>query len=563
MPFDGFFTHAMVHELNQTLQGGRVSKVNQPYPAEMVMVIRANRHNYSLLISANPSYPRIQITQIPYQNPAVPSNFAMTMRKYLEGALVKEVAQIENDRIVKLTFSTLDELGDPLELVMMVEIMARHSNVTLVNAKTGKIIDAIKHVGSDVNRVRLLLPGAAFIMPPKQPRFNPYLPNQIYSDLVRELKDDPIQLAKKLQASYQGLAPETASELAAELLASDSLPSAYQTFLRHFEAPQPVLITNEKNKTSFAAFTPINTVDLKVQSFATLSELLDAYYVNKAQSDRTKELAGQVLKVVHNELKKDQRKMKKFQKELADAADADRYRIRGELLTTWLHQVPRGAQSVELPNFYDENRPLKITLQPDLSPSRNAQKYFTRYNKLKASVKYVNEQMAITQKEIDYFETILSQIDLANPSDVQEIRLELQQQGYIKAKHKKGKKQRKIPVSKPEVFHAADGTVILVGKNNLQNDRLSFKTANKNEIWLHVKDMPGSHVVIRDSNPSKETILQAAQLAAWFSKGRDSAHVSVDYLPVKNLHKPSGAKPGFVTFRGQKTLSVTPKKLPN
>ena len=244
MPFDGFFTHAMVHELNQTLQGGRVSKVNQPYPAEMVMVIRANRHNYSLLISANPSYPRIQITQIPYQNPAVPSNFAMTMRKYLEGALVKEVSQIENDRIIKLTFSTLDELGDPLELVMMVEIMARHSNVTLVNAKTGKIIDAIKHVGSDVNRVRLLLPGATFIMPPKQARFNPYLPNQIYSDLARDLKNDSAQLAKELQQSYQGLAPETAKEMAAELLASDNLPSAYQSFLRHFENPTPVLITN-------------------------------------------------------------------------------------------------------------------------------------------------------------------------------------------------------------------------------------------------------------------------------------------------------------------------------
>ncbi|MDF9445241.1 NFACT family protein, partial [Limosilactobacillus mucosae] len=345
-----------------------------------------------------------------YQNPAVPSNFAMTMRKYLEGALVKEVSQIENDRIIKLTFSTLDELGDPLELVMMVEIMARHSNVTLVNAKTGKIIDAIKHVGSDVNRVRLLLPGATFIMPPKQKRFNPYLPNQIYSDLARDLKNDSAQLAKELQQSYQGLSPETAKEMAAELLASDNLPSAYQSFLRHFENPAPVLITNEKNKTSFAAFAPINTAGLVLQSFATLSELLDAYYVNKAQSDRTKELAGQVLKVVHNELKKDQRKMKKFQKELADAADADRYRIRGELLTTWLHQVPRGAKSVELPNFYDENKPLKITLQPDLSPSRNAQKYFTRYNKLKASVKYVNEQMAITQKEIDYFETILSQI---------------------------------------------------------------------------------------------------------------------------------------------------------
>ncbi len=299
-----------------------------------------------------------------------------------------------------------------------------------------------------------------------------------------------------------------------------------------------------------------------MQHFDSLSALLDAFYANKAEQDRSKELAGQVLKVLKNELKKDRRKVKKLQQQLQDAATADQYRICGEILTTYLSKLTPGMKEIELPNFYDDNKPLKIKLAPELSPSRNAQKYFTKYNKLKTSVEYVKEQLKLTNDEIKYFENIENQIKLAAPADIQEIKLELQEQGYIKKK-KSGKKQRKVKVSAPEEFHTSDGTMVLVGKNNLQNDRLSFKIANKNEIWLHVKDIPGSHVVIRSTNPSEDTILEAAQLAAYFSKGRDSDNVPVDYLPVKRLHKPNGAKPGFVIFTGQKTLYVTPHKLSN
>lgn len=559
MSFDGFFTHAMVHELNTTLKTGRVARVSQPYPAELIMTIRAQRHNYSLLISANPTYPRIQITTVPYTNPAVPTNFTMTLRKYLDGAILENVDQVGNDRIIRLTFNTRDELGDSQRLILVSEIMARHSNISLVNEKTGKIIDTIKHVGSDQNRVRLLLPGATFVMPPKQDKANPYLPNQIYSDLVREYQD-PTELAHQLQGRYEGLGRDTANDLANRLLASDHLPTTYQEFIQHFNSPDPVIIDGKKKR--FMSFAPLNATEDTLQHFTTLSELLDSYYAQKAQQDRSKELAGQVIKVIKNELKKDRRKVKKLNKQLEDASEADKYRIRGEILTTYLGKLNHGMKEITLPNFYDENKPLKIALSPELSPSRNAQKYFTKYDKLKSSVAYVNEQLKLTNDEITYFENIQNQIDLASPSDIQEIRLELQQQGYIKNKQK-GKKRRKVRVSKPEQFHTSDGTLVLVGKNNLQNDRLSFKTANKNEIWLHVKDIPGSHVVIRDTNPSEQTILEAAQLAAYFSKGRDSDNVPVDYLPVKRLHKPNGAKPGFVTFTGQKTLYVTPKKLAN
>lgn len=559
MSFDGFFTHAIVHELNSTLKTGRVARISQPYPAELIITIRAQRHNYALLLSANPTYPRVQITEVPFTNPAVPTNFTMTMRKYLDGAILEGIDQVGNDRIIRLTFNTRDELGDSQRLVLVSEIMARHSNISLVNEKTGKIIDTIKHVGSDQNRVRLLLPGATFVMPPKQDKANPYLPNQLYSDLVRQYPD-PQELAKQLQARYEGLGRDTARDLADRLIASDHLPTTYQQFIHRFDQPEPVIIDGRKK--DFMAFPPLNAAADGLQHFATLSALLDNYYQQKAQQDRSKELAGQVIKVIKNELKKDRRKVKKLNKELDDANKADQYRTRGEILTTYLGKLKPGMDSITLPNFYDDNKPLKISLSPELSPSRNAQKYFTKYDKLKASVAHVNEQLKLANAEIDYFENIQNQIELASPADIQEIRLELQEEGYIKRKHK-GKKQRKVRASKPEQFHTSDGTTVLVGKNNLQNDRLSFKTANKNEIWLHVKDIPGSHVVIRDTNPSDETILEAAQLAAYFSKGRDSDNVPVDYLPVKRLRKPNGAKPGFVTFTGQKTLRVTPKKLNN
>lgn len=562
MAFDGFFTHAVVHELDQTLATGRVAKVNQPYPAELIMTIRAHRHNYSLLLSANPTYPRMQITQIAYQNPAVPSNFAMTMRKYLEGAILESIEQVDNDRIIKMNFKTRDELGDQQRLVLVIEIMARHSNVSLVNEKNHKIIDTIKHVGSDQNRVRLLLPGATFVMPPKQDKVNPYLPNQIYTDLVRKDLDEN-ELAKQLQARYQGLGRQSAQELARELQASSDLPTTYHTFLKQFENPDPVIYDDNNGKRQFAAFLLSNIKEEQLTHYDTLSVMLDAFYAQKAERDRSKELAGQVLKVLHNELKKDRRKVKKLKQQLEDAAKADYYRIRGEILTTYLGKLTAGMTEITLPNFYDDNKPLKIKLDPELSPSRNAQKYFTKYDKLKTSVDYVKEQLKLANDEINYLANIESQIDLASPADIQEIRLELQQQGYIKQKRQKSKKRRKVRVSKPEEFHTSNGTTVLVGKNNLQNDRLSFKIANKNDIWLHVKDIPGSHVIIRDSDPDEQTLLEAAQLAAYFSKGRNSDNVPVDYLPAKRLHKPNGAKPGFVTFTGQKTLYVTPHKLKN
>lgn len=558
MAFDGFFTHAIVHELNELLATGRVARIHQPYPAEMILVVRAQRHNYNVLISANPTYPRIQITEVPFKNPPTPTNFTMTMRKFLEGAIISSIEQVGNDRIVKINFMTRDELGDNQQLTLVTEIMARHSNISLVNQATGKIIDTIKHVGSDQNRYRTLLPGATFIMAPQQDKLNPFIANQAYAQLAHHT-NDANELVPQLQQTYQGMGRQTAATLAYELAHADNVPTAYQQFLQRFDHPTPTLVKTPAGKVDFVVYPPQNLPEAtELTSYDTLSQLLDGFYANKSQYDRTKQLASELIRVVHNELKKNKNKVKKLNRTLKETEKADDFRIRGEILTTYLHEVKPQMTSVTLPNFYDENRPLEISLSNQLTPSRNAQRYFTKYQKLKKAVSHVNEQLAITNQEIDYLENIQSQIELANPEDTKEIRLELQQQGYLRVKNNRNKKKARVQISKPEEFTATDGTTILVGKNNLQNDRLSFKIANKNDIWLHVKDIPGSHVIIRSADPTPETINEAAQLAAYFSKGRESSNVPVDYLPAKLLRKPNGSKPGFVIFEGQTTIYVTP-----
>lgn len=556
MSFDGFFTHAMVHELNDLLATGRIAKIHQPYPSEVILIIRANRHNYSVLLSANPTYPRIQITEIPFKNPKVPTKFTMTLRKYIEGSILKSIDQVDNDRIVRFNISTRDELGDEQELVLVSEIMARHSNISLVNTATNKIIDTVKHVGSDQNRYRLLLPGATFIMPPKQDKLNPFIANQEYAQLVMKT-DDQAKLAGQLQQAYQGMGTDSAQELAYQLLHTDNVANQYQSFLRSFDQVAPTLSITETQKMGFTAFRPTSLPsNTNYKSFTTLSALLDGFYADKAQQDRTKQLGGDLIRVVHNELKKNKTKVKKLEKTLLDTHKADDFRIRGEILTTYLHEIKPGMTEITLANFYDNNQPIKIDLSNQLTPSQNAQRYFTKYQKLKNAVSHVNEQLKIATAEIEYLENIQAQIEIGNPADTEEIKLELQQQGYLRARQNSRKK--KITVSKPEEFTASDGTTILVGKNNLQNDRLTFKIANKDDIWLHVKDIPGSHVVIRNSDPSEQTLLEAAKLAAYYSKGRQSANVAVDYVPIKRVKKPNGSKPGFVIFEGQSTVYVTP-----
>lgn len=549
MTFDGLFTHAMIHELNQSLQNGRVTKISQPYPNEVILTIRANRTNYPVLLSANPRYARFQITQIPYTNPAVPTNFTMMLRKYLEGAKLLEIKQLDNDRVVYFEFLTRNELGDKLPLLLSAEIMGRYSNVILINQSTNKIIDTIKHVGMDQNRYRTLLPGATYRQPPTQNKENPF--EQESNTLEKLIQKYPNRevLADSLLKQYQGISRDNALALADKLHTSNNYVQAFNDFLAMTEDPIPTM-----NGNNFSIFTD-NPNDKK---FTTSSEMLDVFYHTKANRDRVQQQGGQLLHVIRKNLQRNKKKLKKLSNELKATENADEYRIKGEVLTTYLYQIKRGMTKITLPNFYDNNKEITISLSNQLSPSQNAQKYFKKYQKLKNAVTFVNEQIELTKKEVAYLEEIQTQIELATPADLDDIKTELQQEGYIKKKQQKSKRSSRVKINKPESFIASDGTEILVGKNNLQNEKLTLHTAKKTDIWLHAKNIPGSHVIIKSNNPSDETLFEAAMLAAYFSKFRSSANVPIDYVQVKNIRKPNGSKPGFVIYEGQKTLTVTP-----
>ena len=549
MTFDGLFTHAMIHELNQTLQNGRVTKISQPYPNEVILTIRANRTNYPVLLSANPRYARFQITQIPYTNPAVPTNFTMMLRKYLEGAKLLKIKQLDNDRVVYFEFLTRNELGDKLPLLLSAEIMGRYSNVILINQSTNKIIDTIKHVGMDQNRYRTLLPGATYRQPPTQNKENPFeQDSNTFEELIQKYPNREV-LADNLLKQYQGISRDNALALADKLHSSNNFVQAFNDFLAMTEDPIPTM-----NGNSFSIFTD-NPNDKK---FTTLSEMLDVFYHTKANRDRVQQQGGQLLHVIRKNLQRNKKKLKKLSNELKATENADEYRIKGEVLTTYLYQIKRGMTKITLPNFYDNNKEITISLSNQLSPSQNAQKYFKKYQKLKNAVTFVNEQIELTKKEVAYLEEIQTQIELATPADLNDIKTELQQEGYIKKKQQKSKHSSRVKINKPESFIASDGTEILVGKNNLQNEKLTLHTAKKTDIWLHAKNIPGSHVIIKSNNPSDETLFEAAMLAAYFSKFRSSANVPIDYVQVKNIRKPNGSKPGFVIYEGQKTLTVTP-----
>ncbi|MBP2100713.1 putative ribosome quality control (RQC) complex YloA/Tae2 family protein [Enterococcus rivorum] len=557
MSFDGVFTHKMVAELSQQLISGRISKIHQPYENEVVLVIRAKGKNQKLLLSAHPSYARVQLTEIGYANPETPPNFVMMLRKFLDGAILESIAQIDNDRVIHFSFNKRDELGDLQNIVLVVELMGRHSTIVLINKETGKILDAIKHIGSSQNSYRSLLPGVEYIDPPKQEQLNPFIAKD--ERVFEILSKAPELNGRYLQQYFQGLGKDTAEELAYRLSQrSNEKMLVWKNFWQTInENGQPTLTTSSKKE----FFTPIPFVSLEgvQQNFESFSQLLDTFYGGKAEKDRVKQQGGELIRKIDNELKRNQNKRKKLEQTLIDTESAENFRRDGELLTTFMTQVPKGATSVQLPNYYDEDNLLEITLNPALTPNQNAQKYFQKYQKLKNAVKIVHSQIEQTNQEINYLESVISQLELATPMDIQLIREELIEQRYVKKRGPKKNKQEKK--SKPEEFCSSDGTSILVGKNNLQNDQLTLRTSKKTDIWLHAKDIPGSHVIIKDSNPSETTLLEAANLAAYYSKYRLSAQVPVDYVQVKHVHKPNGAKPGYVIYENQKTLYVTPDEL--
>ena len=528
MSFDGIFLHHMTAEL-QPLVGGRIQKINQPFDQELVLTIRSAGKSHKLLLSAHPVFGRVQLTKTDFQNPQNPNNFVMILRKYLAGAFLEKIEQVENDRQIIFHISTKDEIGDSLKIALIAEIMGKHSNIILLEKTSQKIIESIKHIGFSQNQYRTILPGSTYIAPPASNATDPFkaTDEEIFDALQTE----------QLQQKFQGIGRD--SKIALTGL-------SVKEFKEKLLTVKPSIYPTDN-------FSSIQLTDDFV-SFDSLSEMLDVYYADKAERDRVKQVAASVIKKIQNELKKNRDKLKKQERELLATDNAEIFRQKGELLNTFLNQVPNDKTSVTLENYYT-NEPLDIALNPALSPAQNAQRYFHRYQKLKQAVKFLGEQITKTKETIHYLESVESNLENADVPEIADIRGELIQTGYIKQKYR-NKKQKMLP---PEKYQAEDGTIILVGKNNLQNEQVSFKLSRRGDLWFHVKDIPGSHVLITGNpTPSDETITFAGELAAYFSKARYSNLVQVDVLDVKKLHKPTGTAPGFVTYDREKTIRVTP-----
>ena len=559
MSFDGLFTKAMVNELVRSLKGGRINKVHQPYKNEVILTIRANGVNQKLLLSAHPSYARVQFTEEAYDNPSEPPMFCMLLRKHIEGYILEDLYQKETDRMIVLEIKGRNEIGDISYKQLIIEIMGRHSNIVLVDKSRNIILDSIKHVSFAVNSHRAIMPGQPYVFPPEQHKQNPFHCDQ--DDLLRKIDFNAGKIDRQLVEQFAGISPLFAKEVIFQsgLANRATVPGTFISMVKKVESGDifPSIIS-AGGKDAFYLF-PLEHLRGEIKTYPTLSEMLDRFYFGKAERDRVKQQGNDIERFIHNEKEKNEKKIDKLNVTLKEAERAEQFQRYGELLTANLYAANKGMREIEVLDYYDElGGTIIIPLDPRKTPSENAQKYFSKYQKAKNAVEIVIEQIEKAQVEVSYFDNLLQQVQAASPKDIQEIREELVEGGYIRERQKK--KLKKAQNAKPVLDHflSSDGTDIIVGKNNKQNDYLTNKLAARDEIWLHTKDIPGSHVVIRSKEPSSETIREAAILASYFSKARNSSSVPVDFTKVRFVKKPSGAKPGFVIYDNQQTVYVTP-----
>lgn len=556
MSFDGLFTHGLVAELKEQLLNGRVHKIYQPFEQELQFVIRANRKNQRLSASIHPTYYRLLLTEERPSNPSHAPMFCMLLRKHLENASILDIRQIENDRIIEFELSGRDELGDLQTYLLIFELMGRHSNIILVNTKTQTIIDCIKHVSPAFNSYRSLQPGAAYIRPPKNPNQQNIL-EMNSADLSEWVESHAEELTTgQGHRVIQGLSKMVAETIQDLIVNESHTPlAAIHFILEQLKAPKPTLFESKENLKFYAFDLP--NLQGKRQSVSLLSDLLELFFQQKVHLDRVKQLSGDMIQKIKHIIDRNNSKLTKLAKERAIAGAADNYRIKGELLNAYAYQLQKGISEAHLENYYDENQLLTVELDPRKTPIENSQQYFKKYTKYRDSLKYIDQQETLALEENDYLEGVLVQLSQADLEDIEMIKQELTDEGYV-SQRKGSVKKRAKSKSKPRRYRSSDGIIIYVGRNNQQNDELSLRKAAKNHWWFHTKDIPGAHVIVESDKPSEQTMQEAAEIAAYFSKFQQSANVPVDTVQVKQLHKPNGAKPGFVIYEGQQTLYVTP-----
>ncbi|MBQ3560624.1 MAG: NFACT family protein [Oscillospiraceae bacterium] len=573
MALDGITLGILKNEISEKLIGARVDKIHQPSKEELVISMRWNGGNGKLLISASASSPRIHFTESFVDNPKNPPMFCMLMRKHLAGAKLVEIEQFGLERMLHLSFSTYNEFGDPVIIKLAVEIMGRHSNIMLIGPD-GRIIDAIKRVTADMSSVRQVMPGMTYVFPPAQNKMNTLdIDGMVLAARLKEGRDVP--LSKALMENLDGVSPIVCREIS-EIVTGGEDTKAHDLSDNDFEKlifaieniaenvknanVFPYMVIEENGHPADFTFIPVTQYGnaMEIRKYGSFSEMLDKFYSERSGADRMKQRSNDLFKFVVNLAERISRKLDVQRQELARSTEREILRIKGELIHANIWMLEKGMTSVVLENFYDNCKPIEVKLDPRLTPNQNAQHYFSEYRKADTAERMLKKFIEKGEAELSYIESVFDLLTRARTDDeVISIREELVGQGYLKNHRKNNQKPVKLA---PKEYVSTDGFKILCGRNNIQNDKLTFKDSKKNDIWFHTQKIHGSHTVVvtEGREVPESTLEQAAIIAAYNSKGRESSLVPVDYTEIRNVKKPSGSAPGKAVYEHYKTAYVRP-----
>lgn len=570
MAFDGITIANIVSELNHTITGGKINKITQPENDELIITIKNQRQQYRLFLSASASLPLIYLTETNKPSPLTAPNFCMLLRKHIGSGKILSVTQPGMERIIRFTIEHLNELGDLCTKYLIVEIMGKHSNIIFCN-ENDQIIDSIKHVSAHMSSVREVLPGRPYFIPATQEKKNPL---ELTEDILsNEILFRPVATSKALYTGITGISPLMAEEICHRAnidggIPTDGLSPLEKLHLSHTflslmediksETFTPNIVYQGREPVEFAPFPLTQYEDLKTVSYPSISQVLETYYAEKNIVTKMRQKSVDLRKIVQTALERNLKKYQLQQKQMKDTEKKEKYRIWGELINTYGYGLEPGIKSMEALNYYT-NETITIPLDPTLTPQENAKKYFDKYSKMKRTAEALEHLLQETKSEIEHLESISASLDIAlSEDDLAQIKEEMMEYGYIRRKYTSGKKVK--ITSKPFHYLSSDGFHIYVGKNNFQNEELSFKFATGNDWWFHAKGQPGSHVIVKTNGEElpDRTFEEAGKLAAYYSRGRQAPKVEIDYTQKKNLRKPNGAKPGFVVYYTNYSLLIEP-----
>ena len=568
MPLDAICLTAVAAELRRAVIGGKVDKIYQPTRDEVVLHMRTGQGNVRMLLSANPQRPRAHLTETPRENPDTPPMFCMLLRKYFLGGRILAITQPSMERLLEFQFETLSELGDRVERRLVLECIGRKANLIMLDGE-GRITDCLRRVEGDLSARRPLMPGMFYQAPAPTGKLDPTaMTLEDLRRLVLEQAPEGEGQDKWLLDTFSGLSPLVARELEFQGAGSrEGLSDRLERLLKAVkeECFQPIVLAKDEKPFDFT-FMPVLQYgpSVELRRYDGFSQMLDDYYAQKEAQERVKQRGQDFIRSVTQARSRTAKKIANQEQDLRNAADRERMRQFGDIITSNFHRMERGQTALRAQNYYDpEGGEVDIPLDPLLTPQQNAAKYYKDYKKAQKAEEMLSIQLEKNRRELDYLDSVLQMISLSEGDrDLQEIRQELMDNGYLKQHRRKmtAKGKQKIIRSKPMEFRSSAGLTILVGKNNSQNDRLTLKEADKRDIWLHTQKIHGSHVILKTDGgePDERSLNEAAMLAAWFSQGRESGQVPVDYTPVRYVKKPAGAKPGFVIYNTYHTLYVTP-----